>query len=201
MVTEKLKQSCTTGSNSYLEKWSTVCLFSCQKMLCQLIHSSLKYLHKYHHLSRHSYTSTAISQASCCWERHISSLFPRAISSLCPSVDSSRQQHFSPTARASSIHQLRQLCQWAPITQLGQKRGQRYWTTKLFQKALALIHLSSLQSTWVPPIHCKTVRRGNVLRRQLSFLLLLLQDLLKVHVWEWKIKRSNKIILQSQYLQ
>lgn len=76
MVTQKLKQSCTTGSNSYLEKWSTVCLFSCQKMLCQLIHSSLKYLHKYHHLSRHSYTSTAISQASCCWERHIS--FPQS---------------------------------------------------------------------------------------------------------------------------
>lgn len=127
---------------------------------------------------------TAISQASCCWERHISTLFPKAISSLCTSVDSSTQQHFSPTARASSIHQLRQLCQWAPITQLGQQRGQRYWTTKLFQKALALIHLSSLQSTWVPPIHCKTVRRGNVLRRQLSFLLLLLQDLLKVRVWE-----------------
>lgn len=42
----------------------------------------------------------------------------------------------------------------------GTERGQHYWTTKLFQKALALTHLSSLQNTWVPPMCCKTVRLG-----------------------------------------
>lgn len=125
MVAQKLKRRCTTGSNSNLEKRGTLYLFSCQEMLYQLVHSSLKYLHKHHHLSRHSYTSTATGQAPCCWERHISTPFPKAISSPCPSVDSSTQQHFAPTTRASSIQQLGQLCQQAPIT-AGTERGQHY---------------------------------------------------------------------------